>query len=136
MHDIGLILWVVIVVVGVVSSIVSNARKGAVRAPARPQPQAAPQRQAQRAAVVFGAPPAPAPVRAVSPPAAAPLPKRRPPAVRQTPVPEPAGDPFAAHDPAARKRSSPARQFAGRRSLVRAVVAAEVLGKPLALRDE
>jgi hypothetical protein len=135
-RDIGAIVWVLVVVVGVISSIVSNARKqmaaskGAPRPPARGVPSPAGQRTAAPVSVVPAAA-APAAVRQPSPSRAAPA--RRQPA--PAPVPAPA-DLLFAHErpqPPARRLAS---MFGDRRSLVRAVIAAEVLGKPLALRDE
>ncbi|MEO6834511.1 MAG: hypothetical protein ABI231_01200 [Candidatus Tumulicola sp.] len=146
MRDIGAILWVLIVIVGVVSSIVSNARKQAATAqppqklppqPSRPQPPQ-PSRPQPPRAVTFGAPAAaPVPAPAATAPAA-PLKARR---VAPQPKPAPATAPdraefFPAHETAHPGRPPRGRLFRDRRSLVRAVIAAEVLGKPHALRDE
>jgi len=121
-RDIGAILWVVIVIVGVVSSIVSNARKQM----ARPTPQ-------QRQQPVLRLQPQSAPQAATARPAAQPRPTlaRRPPA-------QPAAlgaDIFPAHERPQPRPRQLASLFGDRRSLVRAVIAAEVLGKPLAMRD-
>lgn len=140
MRDVGALLWVVIVIAGVISSIVSSARKQqALRAQAfRPPPQrpAAPSAASwlQGAAPrVVRARPAPAPApptRKPSPPTAASVPPG--------PAFESGGPAFApSAAPAAHKQAIRARTLFGARSaLVRAIVAAEVLGKPHALRDE
>jgi hypothetical protein len=159
MRDIGALVWIVLVIFGVVSSIAQSARRatkpqrGGARPPVpQPQPQprppvpppaAAPQRQvrvnvnvrpgvqvpaalatlmaqferdAQIAAGQRSVPPpepvAAPPARAVRPPAAMPPPHHEPIPARSV------------------------RLFADRATLVRGIVAAEVLGKPLALRDE
>jgi hypothetical protein len=125
MRDVGAIVWVILVVVGVISSIVSNARKqAATRAPqtaARPAPhlpqvQQRLSRPTQPAVVVASSPvPAPRPqarsVQRSAPEAPAPLEHR-----------------------AQERRSR--RFFGDRSSIVRGVVAAEILGRPLALRDD
>ncbi len=139
MHDVGTFVWVVLVVIGVVSSIVSNARKRA-GPPAASQgappymvsPQAMPPQR-----MPPGAPPptvrAPPPAVGATPPAA---PRRivpvRPPSPPAQPPPA-ADHTLDVFRPA--RRHGP-RVFGGRGALVRAVIGAEVLGKPVALRDE
>ncbi len=134
MHDVGTFVWVVLVVIGVVSSIVSNARKrvGPPAGPAASQgtppyvvsPQAMPPQR-----MPPGAPP---PAVGAAPPAA---PRRvvpaRPPS---PPAPPPAADHTLDVFRPAHRRGP--RVFGGRGALVRAVIGAEVLGKPVALRDE
>jgi hypothetical protein len=126
MHELGTLIWVILVTVGLVSSIVSTARKSrpvprssrASHAPA-PAQQRLPQRGIARGFVEEAAQP-------IVPPA--------PPASVRT-VPQAANRAF--EHPPADSAAPRGRIFAtGRRALVRAVVAAEILGKPLALRDE
>ena len=127
MHDVGTFVWVVLVVIGVISSIVSNARRRVSVSPAlaaQPQPVRAGVVSAQATAV------RPVPVSAPVPaPAVQATQVRRPPPPRVAPQPELGLEAFQA----ARRRAP--RFFAGRGTLVRAVIAAELLGKPLALRD-
>ena len=135
MRDIGALLWVAIVAIGVISSVVSNARRQAARTPVPPRrfPQAPSQRPAAWAAPAAPQPPT---VPLVTPRPAAP-----PPAafagtgVGVTPPPPPAPADIFPH-PAELTRARRPRRFAGRTALRRAVVAAEVLGKPRALGDE
>jgi hypothetical protein len=135
-RDVGILIWVIFLVVGVLGSMVSSLRKASQRAApqgqglpgqprvAQPQPAGAPMRQdrlpvwaEQIAAAVQR--PAPPPARPAPPPRPAPRPAPPPP---EHPAPQ----------PAARAR----RIFGGRNELVRAVIAAEVLGKPRAFNDE
>jgi hypothetical protein len=127
-HDVGTFVWVVLVVIGVISSIVSNARRRVSVSPAH-----AVQPQAVRTSAVSAQAMAARPV-----PVSAPVPA---PAVQTTQIRRPPPPPRVAAQPelgleafqAARRRAP--RFFAGRGTLVRAVIAAELLGKPLALRD-
>ncbi len=134
MHNIGLIIWLIIVAFGVISSIRKNvararsqraaAPQAAVQQPQpRPQPQPVPPPRLVTAA--FAMPPvveAPPPPRPVAPP------KPRPPA--PAPVPEYT----LVHAPI---RTSPIRgMFGGSATLVRAIVAAEVLGPPKAFQEQ
>lgn len=116
MRDIGIFIWVALLIVGVVGSMISSARKQMASAPRRPQgPQGRP--------VPPRLPVAPAR------PAPAPPPKPRPAAAaRVEPPPE--------HSPPA--HVTPIRRgiFADRRAMVQGVIAAEVLGKPRSLSDE
>ena len=152
MHDVGTFVWVVLVVIGVVSSIVSNARKRGAPVPGvQPRPPVQPpQRQAQQAASPSLAAPLPpgltladlaqaaraaasAPQPAAPQPAPVPRPVRiRPPATSPQPLPG-AEHTLDVFRPA--RRRGP-HMFQGRGALVRAVVGAEILGKPLALRDD
>lgn len=129
MRDVGSIVWVILVVVGVVSSIVSNARRQA-RGISRP---AAPRSGAPAARLpAANAGPAPA---AAAPPKPAPASTAPPRAARVTRR-EPPPEPLDVLHPRVRKPMPAWHPFFGdRRAMVRAVVAAEVLGKPLALRD-
>ncbi|HEY1655823.1 MAG TPA: hypothetical protein VGF86_11995 [Candidatus Tumulicola sp.] len=127
MRDIGALLWVVIVVVGVISSIVSNARKQAARSGG-----------SARQRIVPG--PTASPARLATPPA----PVRPTEAGRQVrvrlvpdvPLQATPAPPIAHPADAVAHPRTKARLFANRAAAVRAVVAAEVLGKPKALRDE
>ncbi len=144
MHEIGGLVWVLLVIIGVVSSIVQSSRRSAAqrrvqppqtaarqmpvaqRPPIRPQPQFDMREElasimAQMAAQSQPVQPPPKP----PPPPVAPTPVAAPPPPPIRPVP-------AVHSPVARTE----KLFGQRSSLVRAVIAAEVLGKPLALRDE
>jgi predicted lipid-binding transport protein (Tim44 family) len=124
MRDIGILVWVALLIVGVVGSMVSRIRglrqmqSQRVQAPQRTQPPPP-------------ARPQPFVVRAPQPaaPVAGPAPVRRPAPAPQQVAPETVG---AA--PAARK--TPRRLFSDRGDLVRAVIASEVLGKPRAFDDE
>jgi len=115
MKDIGGLIWVIIVVIGVISSIVKNAKKAAA------------QREAARPRM------APAPQTAMMPPVLAPTAPVSPPPVRRVQT-QPA-PPRAVHIPlenlARAGTSSPIRgMFGSGAALVRAIVAAEVLGPP------
>jgi hypothetical protein len=134
MRDIGILIWVALLIVGVVGSMTSRIRSRRqtqpvppMQRPQRTQPQpfsaqvpqpiAAPVRQAPaRQAPVRQAPARPAPGRQPAPP-----PKRV--------------GPDTAHPVTAENRMAK-RLFGDRRDLVRAVIAAEVLGKPRAFGDE
>ncbi len=137
MRDIGGLIWIVIVVIGVISSISKNVKKAAAhREPARPrmaqqQQQPVPARQiparsasAAQLLVRQMLPPAPQAVVPVAPAAAPamPAPVRR----AKPPVPE-----------APQRAASPIRgMFGAGTSLVRAIIAAEVLGPPKSLQEQ
>jgi hypothetical protein len=143
MRDIGLLVWVVLLIVGVVGSmssrIRSQRRMQGSQAPARqrPRPQPAvsmwppPQVTGPAQSTVLQAtrPAASQPLQA-TPPAPSPQPRAAP-AVKPRPDSQ---KPVAAVPSETRKAPRPL--FAGRREIVRAVIAAEVLGKPRALSDE
>ena len=137
---IGLFVWVVLIVIlGVVSSIVSRRAKRQRRPPSSrrgrpPRTLVAARLGCRRSGDpdardagdrrATGRPAAPArPVRPAAEPAPAPPPPRRP--------PQPARHAAAA---SGRAPAPPLRRV--RRDLVRAVIAAEVLGKPQAFNDE
>ena len=128
MRDLGTLVWVVLVFVGVVSSMISTIRKQAqAQRPSRSQALSYP------GTVRYAAPPRPA---------AAPRPTAVPEPVPPPPVPPPPA-PLAARleprppiHPPEEARAKRVPLFAGRGRLVRAVIAAEVLGKPRGLRDE
>jgi hypothetical protein len=122
MRDVATLVWVVLLVIGVISSMVASVRRrmnalpprSAPSAPAGVPPAQAPQPQAQtRQQVVVQQ-------------------------MRQVPVrpTAPAAPPTSAPPSAGARAPSRRRLFPGRQGLVRAVIAAEVLGKPRALRDE
>jgi hypothetical protein len=127
-RDIGGLIWIVIVVIGVISSIVKNAKRAAAqREAARPRMAPAPQpvpvprapSPAQRIIESFAMPP----VAAEPPPVAA--------AIKRTPVTVPRAKPVAAPVVAAPvTANAPIRGMFGRGSIVKAIVAAEVLGPP------
>jgi len=121
-REIGILIWVGLLIIGVVGSMVSSLRRQpqAVREPPPGAPASQPAWLERMVAQLRqeGTPVAPRPP--VPPPA------------RKPPPPAPATDhPFP---PAPRARL--ARLFATRRDLVRGVIAAEVLGKPRAFGDE
>jgi hypothetical protein len=130
MREVGTLIWVVCIVIGVIVNIASSVRKqqAASSASARaPQPVRSPQTRpptitTMRMTVPSAPPASAAPV--------SPAPVRRP-----QPPPRPVVSPPA---PALHEAVAlPLRRFfADGPSLVRAVIAAEVLGKPRALRDE
>jgi len=121
MREVGTLVWVVLIIVGVVGSMISSVRRQ-LRAQQSPAPAA---RQYQRTPPP-GQQSRPAPL---APPPGRPVPPPRPqPAtpVETTPQEDPRGAPAA----------SRRRLFPQKDELVRAVIAAEVLGKPRALSDE
>jgi hypothetical protein len=160
-HDIGTLIWVVILLIGVGSSVVKSVKQ-----------QNAKLRQAQPGS---GAPPAPPPaapyVRVagmpdglhaqfaasatpVGPAAARPRPPAaQPPPPAPKPVqatpPVPARPTYVSSVPAAPNATPPphlpvtrdrparaARLFGSRSAVLRSIIASEILGKPRALRDE
>lgn len=122
MREVGIAVWVILLVVGVVGSMVSSVRR-------QMQTQArAPRRLTERPRP-FG-PPAAVPV-AASPPVAPP--PGPPVARRKQAAPPAAKTQEVAHEPV---RRPSARLFSTKGELVRAVIAAEVLGKPRGLSDE
>jgi hypothetical protein len=144
MRDTFLLLWVGFLVIGVIGSIVSSMRKQIAqqqtkgvtrRAPTRIPPQWQPPRgQVPEWVQRLTAQTEPAAARAV-PQAAAPrpAPSRKP--VATPPAKAPAA-PWPEHHEYSSGRAKGARIFGSRKAIVQAVIAAEVLGKPRALRDE
>jgi len=122
-RDVGLFVWVVLLFVGVIGSMVSRVRSARQQSPPAPAP-----RRVSRTIVRIPAPPPP--VQSPPPPRQAPPPPVAAPPTRRAQAPNVVDRVVQA--PAARRRPL----FADRRDLVRAVIAAEVLGKPRALRDE
>ncbi|HTV93768.1 MAG TPA: hypothetical protein VMG98_13715 [Verrucomicrobiae bacterium] len=126
MHDLGLIIWVLVILVGAISSIRRNvqrarqaqsglAQKAPPVQPAVPRPVPPPPAPARPPMAGFAMPPVQAPAPVASPPVA-------PPPMPPTPM---------------RVGTSPIRgMFGGGRILIRAIVAAEVLGPPKALQEQ
>jgi hypothetical protein len=123
MRDVGILVWVGLLVIGVIGSMVSSARRqaaGGAQAP-RPQVPPAPGAAAQQRLVAALQARVVAPASVPRPPQARPAPPR--------PVSAPRAEPPAA--------PAPHSAFFGTGpELVRAVIAAEVLGKPRGLYDE
>jgi hypothetical protein len=144
MREIGVLIWVIFLIFGVIGSMVSSIRKqSAAGKEASVPPQWVPQTPQQPR------PPAPTPLvlRFQSPaPASAapqrlPAPPQRPPAPRVPPTPRPQPQPppsrpESVHPAAPTPAPRTLRLFGNPHELVRAIVAAEVLGKPRAFRDE
>lgn len=140
MRDIGILVWVVFLVVGVIGSMVSSIRRQAqaAQSQARNPASSAPSAPARRAVAYQVASPQEGFVRVLqstlqqtSQPLPRPTAPRPPPAPKPPPAaPAPVHAAEPPHPPPGR------RLFGNRRDLVRAVIAAEVLGKPRALRDE
>jgi len=110
-RDVATLVWVVLIIVGVVSSMISSVRRQVRTMPQRARPRSMAPGQAGLQAVAVQAPPR------ATPPRPAPTHAQKP----QVQAPE-------AH--------RPRRFFGSKRDVVRAVIAAEVLGKPKALRGE
>jgi len=121
-RDIGTLVWVVLVFIGVIGSMVSSVRK---------------QVQAQQGPRAVRRPPSPqlAPPPPLPPVSAAPVPQA-------SARPHTAGSRARVASTLAAELVHPAphaarrRLFAHKGDLVRGIIAAEVLGKPRALRDE
>lgn len=136
MRDVGLFVWVVLLIVGVIGSIAKSARRQmqAGGGPAPPQPPAPGRVIAQvkipgqidridRQNVI-------AQLQRVIESAKQPAPQPQP---APPPKPPPPPPPVRVEEP----RPAPRRGlFGGRPEIVRAVIAAEVLGKPRAFGDE
>ncbi len=137
MRDVGILIWVGLLIVGVVGSMISSLRRQ-TQAPALRQaprrPQAPPVQEQEvpsiptwidRVSLAPAAPVIPQPVPQPAPPvpkprAVAPAPPR---AVTQ-------------HPPSRPVHVARRRLLGTKRDIVRAVIALEVLGKPRAFRDE
>ncbi|HEX3368600.1 MAG TPA: hypothetical protein VHS56_03410 [Candidatus Cybelea sp.] len=151
MRDIGLFIWVGILILGVVSSISKSAKR---------QQQAAQQAQGRPAGAGLPPPPpaAPAPAAQLIAPGSSPQqatllrvmqavaaqqglspapPRPERPAPKAVPPPAAAlRPPPPVHPPLDLPQQAKRRLFASQPELVRAVIAAEVLGKPKAFNDE
>ncbi len=124
MRDVATLVWVVLLVIGVISSMVASARRRMNALPPRAAPLT---------------PPAPPGLpSAQAPPLQAQLRQQLVQPIKQVPVrpAAPAAPPASAPRPAAARAPAGRRLFPGRQGLAGAVIAAEVLGKPRALRDE
>jgi hypothetical protein len=147
-RDVGIFVWITLLIVGVVGSMISSARKSAERAkgPA-PQDSRIAAVQALRArgytlqqALAYLAANAPprspvTPSRPVAPPSVAAKPVTPTPAPVKSPVIV-SGTAFGHAVEGAGSKQKRRPLFEGRNALVRAVIAAEVLGKPRGLGDE
>ncbi len=139
MHNVGLIIWLIIVAFGVISSIRKNVQRAQAQRAAAPQAAVQPS-QSQPQPRPQPTQPQPAPPRLVTTAFAMP-PVDPPPPPR--PVPPPKPKPLAPQVPLTlapehpRIRTSPIRgMFGGSATLVRAIVAAEVLGQPKAFQEQ
>jgi hypothetical protein len=126
MRDIGILVWFVLLFVGVIGSMVSRIRS---QRRMETQPKQTPQRLQPRRAQ-------PQPVPTMQPPLQSPKPAalRSPSGPPSSPPAQGAPDTVLGVAPA--RRNAVRRLFGDRRDLVRAVIAAEVLGKPRGLGDE
>jgi hypothetical protein len=135
MRDVGILVWVGLLLVGVIGSMISSLRRQTQSAQ-RPQRvvirgQAPGQLRPWLEMVGVGASPEPI----AGPPRPPPAPPRVP-ARPHRPAAAQAGPPPELHAPEPHRTDTRRRLFANKRDLVAAVIAAEVLGKPRALRDE
>jgi len=131
MRDIGILIWVALLIIGVTGSMISSVRRQ-MQASQGKAPEVRPARPQQVTRRVMPA---------IRQPAATPQPVPAAPsrpALKPKTRPEPglAPPPLETHAPRADLGSIGARLFANRRSVLRAVIAAEVLGKPRAFNDE
>jgi hypothetical protein len=153
--QIGGFIWIAIVLIGVVSSIAKSAkRQNAAKAPPGQAPEVRVAGVPQGIHAQFGAsasemPPVAAPSAPVVPPPVRRQARNLQPAQRPQPAPvtppiyaaPPVYDttppPAAPHSPVIRaRRARAAKLFGSPSQVLRSVIAAEVLGKPRALRDE
>jgi hypothetical protein len=131
MRDVGILVWVGFLVIGVIGSMVSSARRQAAAGAQGRRPQVSPataaaaQQRLVQALTARAQAHVQAPASSPRPAQPRPAPPRPAPAPRSEPAPAP-----PAHT--ARQRSF----FGSGPELVRAVIAAEVLGKPRGLNDE
>ncbi|HVN68969.1 MAG TPA: hypothetical protein VMU38_04910 [Candidatus Binatia bacterium] len=125
MRDVGILIWVAFLIVGVAGSMVSSLRKQAQQGQRTQRPVAAePPEWLQRVVEQMAHEQPQGPPEAAARPPAPPKPP---------PLPEHDARP---HGVPARPQRGRHRLFAGRQAWVRAVIAAEVLGKPRGLSDE
>jgi hypothetical protein len=166
MHDFGLVVWAIVIFAGVISSIVKSARRNAPAKATQPVDVARRLAEARRiaeavtvrvgsggATVVSPRPASPAPTppggsTAQVPPAARPAPPHASPVAPTAPVAPapPAAASLVAPTPDTILHlidgQPPRRTFAfqallgSRRRMADAVIVSEVIGKPLALRNE
>ncbi len=141
MREIGVLVWVGLLIIGVIGSMVSSLRKQAQAPSQGPRPAPRPQPPPEWLQQMVAQMPPQARVVQVVRPQATP----KPVAAAPVPVPPPRA-PAVPHEPAAshpqagsnveRGRPQITREIFARRNIVQAVIAAEVLGKPRALSDE
>jgi hypothetical protein len=127
MHDLGAIIWLAIVLIGVISSIRRNIKRSRAQS-VQQQPPPAPAPPPRSVLAGFAMPPvdAPPPPRPVSTP--------RPVSPPKPAAPQPV---FPVIEPRVPVGTSPIRgMFGGGATLVRAIVAAEVLGPPKAFQEQ
>jgi hypothetical protein len=166
MHDFGLVVWAIVIFAGVVSSIVKSARRNApAKTTSQPVDLARRLAEARRIAEAVTVRVGPGAATVVSPRPASPVPAPPGGSTAQAPAPRPTPPvsspvaPTAPVAPAAPPAASlvaptpdtilhlidgqpPRRTFAfqallgSRRRLADAVIVSEVIGKPLALRNE
>lgn len=163
MHDLGAIIWVIVVIIGVISSIVKNVKQASAKAqPRRPVSRSAgiaPQSASAAAAAQTLAGPAAASVLE-SPPTAAVAPPPLPVPIRRKAAPMgvqaatssaaravDAAPPLLGgltlpasfhldYVPGRRSTGFIGGMFKDKRAFVRAIVAAEVLGKPKSMQEQ
>ena len=137
MHDIGTLIWVIVVVAAMISGIKKNVQRAReTTGPAQPRRPAPPLLRASVSvpaamSASVGIPPAAPPATLIAPPVAPP--PIRPAAPRPAPVPD------LFHAVGIQKPRSSGLLggiFEDKRSVLRAVVAAEILGKPKALQEQ
>jgi hypothetical protein len=165
MHDFGLVVWAIVIFAGVISSIVKSARRNASANTTQPVDAARRLAEARRiagavtvrvgpagATVLSPRPASPAPTPPGGPTAQAPPSRPSPPVASPLAptAPVPPAAPAAAtlvaptadtmmhliDDPAPRRRFAIEALLGNRRRLADAVIVSEVIGKPLALRNE
>jgi hypothetical protein len=130
MHDIGTIVWLILVIIGVVSSIRQQMRRS--QQPVQSAPAAAPTALPPDFVLPPVIAPVPAPV-----PAPSPTPAAMPPiAARRARPQQPAPAAATAISSVPVTGTSPIRGMFQRGSLVRAIIAAEVLGAPKAQQEQ
>jgi hypothetical protein len=149
-REIGFLIWALVVVFGVVSSIVQSARKRAAQTSLVPKASAQRldevRRLSQQIVVNAGRPgQVQAPVRAAGTAVRTSAPAPKPPAPRAPATPSarvgPAAEaslglPLFIGDPPSGPRLRFSHLFGSRRKVADAFVVSEVIGKPLALRNE
>jgi len=136
MRDVGILVWVGFLVIGVIGSMVSSARRQAAAGAQGRRPQVPPATAAAAQQRLVQALQARAQAQ-VQAPASSPRPAQPRPAPPRPAPPRPAPAPRSEPAPAPPAHTARQRSFFGSGpELVRAVIAAEVLGKPRGLNDE
>jgi hypothetical protein len=129
MHDIGAIVWVILVLIGVISSLRKSAQRSRARGAASRVQQPTVRAQAFVPVPAPAAPPPPVP-----PPVPAPVVAAQVVAAPSSPTPPAPVSP--AQDSVARIGTERVRGMFEGAALVRAIVAAEVLGPPKSLQEQ